>query len=307
MQVTNGFVDLQVNGYLGVDFNSDDLSPEGMHKACEAVRASGVVGILATVITDRIETMSARLARIKDLCDSDPLVAETVWGIHIEGPFISKVPGYIGAHPADAACPANLDATKKLLEAAGGLTRIVTLAPEEDKGMRVTKFLADAGVRVSAGHCNPTVDQLRAGTDAGLSMFTHVGNGCPGLMDRHDNIIQRALSLSDKLTLCWIADGVHVPFPALSNYLRSVDLERCVVVSDAISAAGLGPGRYALGGREVVVDENLVTRMGDDTSHLAGSATSLPQMAAKLRNDLGMTEEQIKLLCCDNPRRILGR
>ncbi|NOY43620.1 MAG: N-acetylglucosamine-6-phosphate deacetylase [Planctomycetes bacterium] len=307
MQVTDGFVDLQVNGYLGVDFNSDDLSAEGMHKACEAVRDSGVVGILATVITDHIKTMSARLARIKELCDSDPLVAETVWGIHIEGPFLSKEPGYIGAHPADAACPADLDATKKLLEAAGGLTRIVTLAPEEDEGMQVTKFLADAGVRVSAGHCNPTVDQLRAGIDAGLSMFTHVGNGCPGLMDRHDNIIQRALSLSDKLTLCWIADGVHVPFPALSNYLRGVDLERCVVVSDAISAAGLGPGRYALGGREVVVDENLVTRMGDDTSHLAGSATSLPQMAIKLRNDLGMTEEQIKMLCCDNPRRILGR
>jgi N-acetylglucosamine-6-phosphate deacetylase len=187
------------------------------------------------------------------------------------------------------------------------LTRLVTLAPEGDEGMQVTKFLADSGVLVSAGHCNPTLDELKAGIDAGLSLFTHVGNGCPAQMNRHDNIIQRVLSLSDQLTLCWIADGVHVPYFALKNYLRAVDLDRCIVVSDAISAAGLGPGRYALAGREVVVDENLVTRMGDDTSHLAGSANSLPEMAKKLRDNLGMPEEQIKQLCCDNPRRILGR
>jgi len=305
MKSLDGYVDLQVNGYAGVDFNSDHLTAEEMHKACEAIRDSGVVGILATIITDKIDIMSARLARLKELRDADPLVREVVWGIHIEGPFINREQGYVGTHPIDAVCPANVDDTKKLLEAAGGLARLVTLAPECDEDMRTTQFLADAGVHVAAGHCNPSLDQLRAAIDAGLTLFTHLGNGCPAMMNRHDNIIQRALSLSDRLTVCWIADDIHVPFAALSNYLRCVGIERCLVVSDSIAAAGLGPGRYDLGGREVIVDENLVTCMAGDTSHLAGSATSLPQMAVKLREQLGLTDEQIQTLCCDNPRKIV--
>lgn len=307
MSNSQRYVDLQVNGYAGVDFNSDSLSIESMRDACQAIRDSGVVGFLATIITDHTDAMTSRLARIKELCDSDSFIGETVWGVHIEGPFINKAKGYVGAHPVAAACPADLETAKKLMEAAGGLARVVTLAPEGDEQMRVTRYLNDAGVCVSAGHCNPTVDQLRAGIDAGLSMFTHLGNGCPAQLERHDNVIQRVLSLSDQLTICWIADGIHVPFMALGNYLRCVDIDRCLVVSDAISATGLGPGRYPMGDQEVVVDENLVTRIGDDTSHLAGSATSLPQMAEKLRTQLGLSDEQIRQLCFENPRRVLGR
>jgi len=304
MQTSHQYVDLQVNGCAGVDFNSDSLMAEDMHKACEAIRDSGVVGILATVITDQIDVMSARLSRLKELREADPLVGEIVWGIHIEGPFINREQGYVGAHPTAAVCPANVDDMKRLLAAAGGLTRYVTLAPECDEGMQTTRFLADAGIHVAAGHCNPSLDQLRAALDAGLTLFTHLGNGCPAMMNRHDNIIQRALSLSDRLTVCWIADGIHVPYAALGNYLRCVGIERSLVVSDSISAAGLGPGRYDLAGHEVIVDENLVTCMDGDTSHLAGSATSLPQMAVKLRDQLGLSDEQVQTLCCDNPKKI---
>ncbi len=306
MQPSDRYVDLQVNGYAGVDFNSEHLTAETLHAACQAIRDSGVEGILATVITDQIDVMTTRLTRLKELREADQLVREVIWGIHIEGPFISREQGYVGAHPVDAACPADLDMAKKLIDAACGLTRIFTLAPEGDEGSQVTRYLTDVGVRVSAGHCNPTFDQLRSAIDAGLSMFTHLGNGCPALLDRHDNIIQRVLSLADQLYICWIADGIHVPFSALGNYLQCVDLERCIVVSDAISAAGLGPGRFELGGQEVVVDENLVTRIGDDTSHLAGSATSLPRMAEKLRDQLGLTAQQVRMLCCENPRKIVG-
>ncbi len=306
MQCNDGFFDIQVNGYAGVDFNNENLTAEDLHSACQAIRDSGVDGILATIITDQIDVMSSRLARLKELHEADSLVREVVRGIHIEGPFINREQGYVGAHPIEAVCPANLDSTKRLLEAAGGLTRIVTLAPENDQDMQVTRFLTDAKVTVSAGHCNPSLDVLRAAIDAGLTLFTHTGNGCPAVMNRHDNIIQRAMSLSDRLTLCWIADGIHVPFLALKNYFRSVDLQRCIVVSDAISAAGLGPGRYEFCGRELLVDENLVTCMDGDTSHLAGSATPLPQMAVKLREQLGLTEKQIKMLCCDNPRQAVG-
>ena len=112
------------------------------------------------------------------------------------------------------------------LEAAGGMARYVTLAPERDEDNRVTRFLAGQGIRVAAGHCNPSLDELRAAIGAGLTLFTHLGNGCPAMMPRHDNIVQRALSLSDQLYIGFIADGVHVPFVALKNYLKCCGCER---------------------------------------------------------------------------------
>ena len=111
-------------------------------------------------------------------------------------------------------------------------------------------MLAGAGVVVSAGHCDPSLDQLRAAIDAGLSMFTHLGNGCPMQLHRHDNVIQRALLACRRPPLPWvsfIADGAHVPFFALRNYLKVVGFDRAIVVTDAIAPAGLGPGRYTLG------------------------------------------------------------
>src|SRR5690606_13516502 len=124
---------------------------------------------------------------------------------------------------------------RRLLDAGGGLVKLVTLAPEQDTAARVTALLAREGIAVAAGHTNASLDQLRRACDAGLRLFTHLGNACPMLMPRHDNIIQRALSLRDRITCCFIADGVHVPFVALGNYLALVGAERCVVVSDAMA------------------------------------------------------------------------
>ena len=183
--------------------------------------------------------------------------------------------------------------------------RVVTLAPERDAGCQVTRFLADMGVRVSAGHCNPTLDELRASIDAGLTMFTHLGNGCPSLLPRHDNIIQRVLSLSGQLSISFIADGVHVPFVALRNYLTCCEFDRAFIVTDAICGAGLGPGEYSIGDQRVIVDENLAT-WSADRSHLVGSAGTMPRSAENLRQALGLSALQIQQLMVDTPRRILG-
>src|SRR5690606_2198311 len=99
-------------------------------------------------------------------------------------------------HPADAIHPANCGDMQQLLDAGGGLVRLVTLAPERDPGLTVTKMLARQGIIVSGGHSDATIDQLDEAIDAGLSMWTHLGNGCPLQMHRHDNVIQRVLSRS---------------------------------------------------------------------------------------------------------------
>lgn len=297
------YFDLQVNGYAGVDFNGDPSKTQLEH-ACQRLREDGVSGCLATVISADLEFMMRRLKRLAIAVRESELVRSVIRGIHIEGPFLNPMPGYVGAHPPSAIRAADVETMRQLLEAADGLTRLVTLAPECDADNQVTSLLVEQGITVSAGHCNPTKDQLTAAIDAGLTMFTHLGNGCPANLPRHDNIIQLVLSLAERLWITFIADGVHVPFHALKNYLRCVGLSRAIIVTDAISAAGMGPGIHHLGEQEVVVDEHLAT-WSRDRSHLVGSAMTMPHAADNLATRLQLTSSEITLLTCDNPQTSL--
>jgi N-acetylglucosamine-6-phosphate deacetylase len=260
-----------------------------------------VDAILATVITDRIEVMTCRLTNLAKLREQDPLVTKSIVGFHIEGPFLNAEPGYRGAHPAEVIHPADTEEMRRLLDAAQGLTRLVTLAPESDPDFKVTRMLADQNITVSAGHCNPSLDQLRGAIDAGLRMFTHLGNGCPMHLPRHDNIIQRVLSQADRLWLCFIADGVHVPFITLRNYLKCAGVSRSIIVSDAMAAAGLGPGKYELSRWEVTVGRDLAA-WAPDGAHLVGSAINLRQSFANLIEHMGLSEVDATLLTVTNPQ-----
>jgi N-acetylglucosamine-6-phosphate deacetylase len=300
------FFDLQVNGYAGVDFNDSGLSVEQIRTACEQLRSDGVDQILATVITDDPVQMAIRLTNIARACESDELVRAVVHGIHIEGPFLNPADGTVGAHPRQFVQPPNLDVMKSLLDAGQGLTRLVTLAPEIDGGLALIRFLADRGVVVSAGHCDPSRDELSAAIDVGLSMFTHLGNGCSLKLDRHDNIIQRVLSLSDQIWCCFIADGVHVPPFALANYLKLAGIDRSIVVSDAMSAAGLGPGKYSIGSVDVEVDDQNRALLPNSDGRLAGSVATMPWLQEVLTDRVGLSLGEVERVLIRNPRTALG-
>lgn len=299
------YFDIQVNGYGGIDFHKTGLTGAELHSCCERLQKDGVTGILATITTDSIPVMVGRLAQLVKLRQQDPLAQRLIAGLHIEGPFINETVGYRGAHPEDAIHPANIPEMQQLLDAGGGLVRLVTLAPERDPGLATTRYLAGKGIVVSAGHTNASVDDLQAAVDAGLTMFTHLGNGCPMQMHRHDNIVQRALNFADKLTLCFIADGVHVPFVALKNYLKLAGCKRAIVTTDASSPAGLGPGTYTMGRWTVVVGEDMAL-WAPDRSHLVGSGIFMPKVEDNLRRHLGLSDAEIHKLICDNPRRAFG-
>ena len=299
------YFDLQVNGYGGVDFNQDDLSPDQLHQACEKMRADGGGSFLVTNFTEQIDRMCARLSRVVELRDRDPLANEMIAGFHVEGPFISPVTGYRGAHPLDAVRPATREDARRLYDACGGLLKVFTLAPETDASCATISWLAKQGVIVSAGHTDASLDQLKRACDAGLSMFTHVGNGCPMTgMHRHDNIIQRALHLHDRLWLCFIADLVHVPSVALKNYLELAG-DRAIVVTDAIAPAGLGPGRYTVARWDLVIGDDMVAR-APDGSHFVGAAITMAQSHVNLRDKLGLSDARCRQLLVDNPRRTLS-
>ncbi|QEG43380.1 N-acetylglucosamine-6-phosphate deacetylase [Roseimaritima ulvae] len=297
------FVDIQVNGYAGVDFNDDALSADDLHRACQAMRSDGVTAFLPTVITDTLDAMQRRLRQLVKRTQEDDLASQMVAGFHVEGPFLNPQLGYIGAHPTESTQLASVDAAKRLLDAAEGRVRIVTLAPERDPGAATTRFLADQQILVSAGHCDASLDELRRGIDAGLSMFTHLGNGCPVNLPRHDNIIQRVLAVADQLRIGLIADGHHIPLFALQNYLRQIPVANVILTTDAIAAAGLGPGTYPLAGRMVRVAENDAPRF-DDSGQLAGSAATMPAMVQNLQA-MGIDEPTIAAYCGGNARRVL--
>tara|TARA_Y100000588_G_scaffold98228_2_gene106727 strand:- start:3449 stop:4360 length:912 start_codon:yes stop_codon:yes gene_type:complete len=297
--------DIQVNGYAGTDFCATSLSADQLNSACTALEADGVDSILATVITDSLDHLLHKLANLVHLREQDPLAQKMIKGIHLEGPFLNPAPGYIGAHEPEYVKLANIDDTKRLLEAGGGLIRLLTLAPEMDPYFETIRYLVGEGVVVSAGHCNPNLDQLRGGIDGGLSMVTHIGNGCPVDLPRHDNVIQRYLHFRDKLWICYIPDGHHIQFFALKNYLDMVGLERSIMVTDAMSASRLGPGLHRLADFEVEVDEAGVARR-PGSANLAGSTLTMSRLNRNLREHLNLDDSEIQNLIDDNPRKALG-
>lgn len=298
--------DLQINGWRGVDFNDDQLTVEQLHQVCRELSEHGVKRFLATLITDQFPAMLRRTQLLTRLIAADSLANRMIAGIHLEGPFLNPEPGYIGAHQADCVLPATPESAAQLFEAAAGRLRLVTLAPEVDVGCATTRWLSERNVRVAAGHCNPTLAQLQVAIDSGLTMFTHLGNACPANLPRHDNIIQRILSLSDRLYITLIADGQHIPYFALGNYLRVIGPDRAILVSDVTAAGGLPPGRFQLNRRPVQIDEQGTAGLVDQPQLLAGSTCLLDQATIQLQRSLGLDDAWIRRLTWTNPLGAMG-
>jgi N-acetylglucosamine-6-phosphate deacetylase len=249
-------------------------------------------GLSPTLITDSVEALGEKIARLAGYCRqsvaSDDCVRAA--GIHLEGPFLSEKPGFIGAHPARYARDAELDLLKRWVELSQGTLRMVTLAPERDPNGNCIRWLTDQGILVAAGHTDATLDQLQRAIDCGLSIFTHLGNACPMLLHRHDNIVHRALSLRSELRFTLIADGQHLPFWLLHDWVRMIGDDRVAIVSDAISAACLPPGTHLLGERVVNVGRDGVPR-SEDGSHFVGSGMTLQMMDQHLAEQLPLPDE----------------
>ncbi len=303
--MTTGYVDLQVNGSFGLDFNGEPWSVAELDQLCVQMQSIGVAKFLPTLITDSLDRMCERLTCLCRTRESSKLATEMIPGFHLEGPFLSGELGYVGAHPVEHILSATTDRAKRLLDSGEGLVRLVTLAPEQDVEGHVTRFLVDQGIRVSAGHSNASLDQLKASIDQGLSAITHLGNATPAMLPRHDNIIQRVLHLRSQLHIMLIADGHHLPVYVLRNFLDWIGVDRAIVVSDAISAAGMPPGEYHLCGQQVRVGEDGACR-STVGSNFVGSAATLERMHRVLREQLQVSEPDIQKLLSQNPAAYLG-
>jgi N-acetylglucosamine-6-phosphate deacetylase len=273
-----GLFDFQVNGFGGVDFQRDDLTVAQFDHAVATLRRHGTSGIFVTLITDEIETLCRRFATFEKLCAASPASATAILGYHLEGPWLSPEPGYRGAHPAGPMRAPTLADFDRLQAAAGGRIRLVTLAPEWPGSAEFIAAITRRGVHVSLGHTNATEADIDAAVRAGARFCTHLGNGCPLQMHRHDNIVQRLLA-RDELIACFIPDGVHLTRSVLQNFFRAKPVGRVLFTTDAMAGAGAPPGRFTIGPHEIDVGADGVARQ-PGAQNFAGS-TLTPDLGVR--------------------------
>lgn len=298
------YCDLQVNGAFGVDFNCDDLTLKQFEFACANLARIGVTDFLPTIITDSVSTMSSRIHKIAQWISDVPHLAQNARGIHIEGPFLSSLQGFYGTHPPQHIQAANTDHAMRLLDAGLGKVKLLTLAPEQDPSGQVIRRLKAEGVLVFAGHTDASYAQLSNAIDCGLVGFTHLGNGCVHQVNRQDNILQRVLALKDHLTVTLIADGIHLPAWLLRSWLSIFSTDRCILISDSMSAAGMPAGAYSIGGQPIQVDENRRT-LHRDHGYLAGSASTLADIDLWLQKTLDLDDGLKQKLLYSNAYELL--
>ena len=251
--------DFQINGFGGIDFQGDPPTLAEMEHAVAVLLQHGTAGIFLTLITDEIDALCHRLENFEKLCAASPTVAKMIVGYHIEGPWLSPEPGYRGAHSPDPMHAPSLPEFNRLQSAAGGRIRLITLAPEWPGSAECIAAITRAGVHISLGHTNASEVQIDEAIRAGARFATHVGNGTPLEMHRHDNVVQRLLA-RDELVACLIPDGVHLPHFALKNFFRAKPEGKVLFTTDAMAAAGGPSGLYRVGRFEIAVGADRIAR-----------------------------------------------
>lgn len=251
-----------------------------MEHAVAVMRRHGLAGIFLTLITDEIDAHCRRLENFEKLCAASPAISGMIVGYHIEGPWLSPEPGYRGAHPAGPMHAPSLAEFERLQSAAGGRIRLITVAPEWPGSADCIAAMTRAGVHISLGHTNASNAQIDDAIRAGARFVTHLGNGTPQQMHRHDNVVQRLLA-RDELIACLIPDGVHLPPFVLKNFFRAKPPGTVLFTTDAMSGAGAGPGRYRIGRLDIDVGPDGIARQPGGGGGFAGS-TLTPDEGVRL-------------------------
>lgn len=304
--IAPGFVDVQVNGYGGQEFSSLDLSPEAVAKIVRKHFEFGVTALCPTLTTQASEVFEHALATIDEACRTWPDVDHAVWGIHLEGPFLSAEDGPRGAHPAVHCRPPDWESFLRWQEAAQGRIRLITLSPEYESAPDFTRRATATGVAVGLGHLAANGEQIRAAVDAGARFSTHLGNGAHRMLRRHPNYLWDQLA-EDRLTAGLICDGQHLPPEVVKTFIRTKTPEKCFIVSDVSGLAGLPPGKYDSSGCELeILSDGRLVIAGQDQL-LAGASLPIGIGIKNAMRFAGLSLATAVEMATLNPARLLNR
>jgi len=304
--VAPGLIDLQVNGFAGVDYNDPATPSDAIARSIQKMFTTGVTRFLATIITGSEERM---LGAIKNMVASKQAFAEAgkpegeaLAGLHIEGPHLSPEDGPRGAHPLEHIRPPDIAEFNRWQEVADGNIRLVTISPEWAETPSYIRAVVRQGVVASVGHTKANSDQIKAAVDAGATMSTHLGNAAHSALPKTQNYIWDQLA-DERLTASFIVDGIHIPRVFVHSAVRAKGLERSVLVTDAVMPAMCEPGPYKLGQVEVELRPNgsVVLRGGE---RLAGSSLRMDHAIANTVRLASVSLSQALAMATTNAARV---
>ena len=261
--------EVQVNGFAGVDFQQNNLTAGDLLRATRGMRDAGCAKFLLTLITDDWSRLTARLRHLRSVRAQSPELQSAIAGWHIEGPFLSAEPGFHGAHDPALMLDPRPEHIHELRSLTGNDPLLLTISPERSGAIAAIKLAASLGIKISLGHTDASAEILAQAVPAGATLFTHLANGCPRELDRHDNIVLRVFE-TPGLTPSLIPDRIHVS-PALFRLQHRALSNSVFYTSDAMAAAGAPPGRYTIGKLIVEVGADQIVRQ-PGKSNFAGSA-----------------------------------
>ena len=303
MTVVPGFVDVHIHGASGREVMEGNA--EALESVAITVVRYGTTSLLATTLTaseERIchslKAVAQQIRRQETANPQNRPIAE-ILGIHLEGPFIS--PARRGVHPAEWIVPPSVQMLQRLLEAADGCTKILTLAPEVPGALELTDVAREEGLVAAIGHTDATYAEARAAIDHGARHAVHVFNAMRPFFHRETGVLGAVLT-APEVTAELIADGIHVDSPAIRLLLAAKGIERVLLVSDGTAATGMPDGKYRLGTVDVTVTGGVCR---DAEGHLAGSTLTLDRA---LRNVVALgvpLRDAVRMLTL-NPARLLG-
>ncbi len=302
LYLSAGFVDLQVNGRAGFDLNAEQICTNTVIGLVDVMLASGVTCFVPTLITAPEEEICARLKVIAEARSLHTKVVACVPFVHVEGPHISPLGGFRGAHPAKAVRPPSIAEFDRWQNASGGIVGMVTLSPHFIESGEYISALVKQGIHVAIGHTHASAEQIARAVDAGASLSIHLGNGVAPEIPRHRNPIWSQLA-DDRLTATFIADGHHLPQDVLKVMLRAKGVGRSVLVSDSVALAGMPAGSYItpVGGRVELHPDGRLCVFGSEL--LAGSTASLAQCIGHVVRTTKMSLSDALAMVTANPGR----
>jgi len=300
--IAPGFVDLQVNGYVGVDFSDLNLTRDNLIMATKALWKVGVTTFIPTVITND-QTSLLKCFSVLTTAINDEMLRKSIPGFHLEGPYISPLQGYRGAHLEKYIRNPDWDEFSELQKAAHNRIIMITIAPEIKGAIPFIRKCVDSGVVVSLGHHNGSSEIIKQAVDSGASMSTHLGNGCANMINRHNNPLWPQLA-DDRITATIITDGFHLNREEVQCFYKIKGVDRMVLVSDMLDLAGLPPGEYTRGERLVVMTPDVVKYPAEDV--LAGAVSPLNNNIIKMMKFTGCSLGDAFQMASTNPARSLG-
>jgi N-acetylglucosamine-6-phosphate deacetylase len=302
--ISPGFVDIQINGFAGVDFTAADLDAEKAIGMMPAIWSTGTTTICPTLVTNTIPGLAKNFAILEEARRISSNFAHMVPCYHLEGPYLSPY-GSSGAHNPEWMHAPNWDEFMELQNAAGGRIGIITLAPEWPGSEEFIRKAQKAGVVVAVSHTDGTPEDVHRAAAAGATLNTHLGNGCPGMMHRHKAPLWAQLA-DDSLHASIICDGFHLPPDVVKVIVAVKGIDKTILITDAVHVAHLPPGKYKLVGTDIELLPTGQVLRADHVS-MAGSALNMNRGIAVFMEYAKATLASAIQAATTNPAKLLRR